>query len=126
MSERPRILVIEDDPPVATMIMNLLMRAKCDVVVEQTARKGIELAERGSFDLVTLDINLPDSNGFDVCRRLKRHPRLGGTPVVFVAGPWGNDLQHSFDVGAADHIAKPFEALGFASRILAHIKPAPK
>jgi DNA-binding response OmpR family regulator len=123
MSDKVRILVVEDDTPVAMMIMNLLTRAKCEVVVAQTAARGLQLAEKESFDLVTLDIHLPDLNGFDLCCRLKRNPRLSGTPIVFVSGPCGQDLQHSFDAGAVDHIAKPFEALDFASRLLRHINP---
>lgn len=118
-----KILVIEDDTPVAMMIASLLARAKCEVVVAQTAQTGLQLAEKEDFDLVTLDIHLSDSNGFDLCRRLKRNPRLRDTPVVFVSGPCGQDLQSGLDAGAADYIAKPFEALGFASRILSHINP---
>jgi DNA-binding response OmpR family regulator len=124
-----RILVIEDDTPVAMMIVNLLTRAKCEVVVAQTAAKGVQLAEKENFNLVTLDINLPDGNGVDLCRRLKANPRFSGIPIVFVSGPSGQDLQHGFDAGAADHIAKPFAALEFASRVLAHLhqpkKPVP-
>jgi DNA-binding response OmpR family regulator len=126
MREKTKILVVEDDMPVAMMIASLLTRAKCEVVVAQTAAEGVQLAERGAFNLVTLDIQLPDLNGFDLCRRLRRNPRLSGTPIIFVSGPCGQDLQRSFDAGAADHIAKPFEALGFASRILSHIKPPPR
>jgi DNA-binding response OmpR family regulator len=105
------------------MIAHLLTRAKCDVVVAQTAEKGVQLAEKGNFTLITLDIHLPDSNGFEVCTRLKKNPRLRETPIVFVSGPCGQDLQRSFDAGAADYIAKPFGALEFASRVLAHINP---
>jgi len=123
MNEKLRILVIEDDTPVAMMIVNLLTRAKCEVVVAQTARKGVQLAENENFDLVTLDILLPDGNGIDICRRLKANPHLCHTPIVFVSGPSGQDLQCGFDAGAADHIAKPFEALEFASRVLAHLNP---
>jgi len=123
MSKKVRILVVEDDTPVSMMIVNLLTRAKCEVVVAQTAKKGMQLAEKEIFDLVTLDILLPDGNGMDLCRRLKQNPRLCNTPVVFVSGPCGQDLQHGIDAGAADYIAKPFEALGFAPRVLSHLIP---
>ena len=121
MKSKVRILVIEHDTPVAMMIVNLLTRAKCEVVVAQTAEKGVQLAENGNFSLVTLDIQLPDGNGVSVCRRLKANPRLRDTPIVLFSGPCGQDLQCGFDAGAADYIAKPFGALGFASRVLAHI-----
>ena len=124
MNLKAKILIVEDDMPVAMMIAHLLTRAKCEVVVASTAKKGMQLAENGNFSLVTLDIHLPDSNGFEVCSRLKKNPRLRETPIVFVSGPCGQDLQRSIDAGAADYIAKPFETLEFASRILAHLNLA--
>jgi DNA-binding response OmpR family regulator len=123
MTGKPRILIVEDDTPVAMMIAYLLTRAKCEVAIARTAKKGMQLAEGGNFDLITLDVDLPDGNGFNVCSRLKEHPRLCDTPVVFVSARCLiEDQQHGLDVGAADYITKPFETFEFAPRLLSHIK----
>jgi DNA-binding response OmpR family regulator len=85
MSGMAKILIVEDDTPVAMMIAYLLTRAQCEVAFAHTAKKGMQLAEGGNFDLITLDVDLPDGNGFQLCSRLKEHLRLRDTPVVFVS-----------------------------------------
>jgi len=111
--------------PVAMMIAYLLTRAQCEVAFAHTAKKGMQLAEAGDFDLITLDVDLPDGNGFNLCGHLKAHPRLSGTPIVFVSARCCiEDQQHGLDVGAADYITKPFETFEFAPRLLSHIKRA--
>ncbi len=123
MSAKARILIVEDDTPVAMMIAYLLTRAKCEVEVAKTANEGMQMAEEGIFDLITLDVDLPDGSGFEICRKLKQRHISRHTPIVFISGrPCEKDRQHAFELGAMDFIAKPFDALGFASRLLSHIK----
>jgi DNA-binding response OmpR family regulator len=125
MNRVVKILIVEDDMPVAMMIAYLLTRAQCEVAFAHTAKKGMQLAEAGDFDLITLDVDLPDGNGFNLCGHLKAHPRLSGTPIVFVSARCCiEDQQHGLDVGAADYITKPFETFEFAPRLLSHIKRA--
>jgi len=119
-----KILIVEDDTPVALMIVFLLTRAGCETEVAATSKKAMQLAEAGNFDLITLDMDLPDGNGFNLCSRLKKHPRLCNTPVVFVSARCLiEDQQHGLELGAADYITKPFDASDFVSRILSHINP---
>jgi DNA-binding response OmpR family regulator len=115
-----KILLVEDDIPLAMLVVELL-RANGDVAVAATAKKAMQMAEEGDFDLIALDVDLPDDNGFNLCSRLKKHPRLCDTPVVFVSGhSCLEDQQHGLDVGAADYITKPFETFEFAPRLLSH------
>ena len=108
--------------PVAMMIAYLLTRAQCEVALARTVKKGMQLAEGGNFDLITLDVDLPDGNGFNLCSRLKEHPRLRDIPVVFVSARCLiEDQQHGLEVGAADYITKPFETFEFVPRLLSHI-----
>jgi DNA-binding response OmpR family regulator len=123
MSAKIKILIIEDEMPLALLMVNLLSRAGCEIEVATTAKKGMLLAEGGNFDLITLDVDLPDANGFKICILLKENPRLRDTPVVFVSGhSCLEDQQRGLELGAADYIEKPFDSLDFASRILFHIK----
>ncbi len=123
MAEKIKLLIVEGDTPVALMIVFLLTRAGCETEVATTGKKAMQLAEAGNFDLITLDVDLPDGNGFKLCSHLKQHPRLCDTPVVFVSARCLiEDQQHGLDVGAADYITKPVETFEFAPRLLSHIK----
>jgi len=118
-----RALVVDDQPPVATVIEGLLRRVGFDVAVAANGADAIVLARRHEFDVVTLDIDLPDMEGFDVCARLKEDFRFGCTPVIFVSGRLtAADRRRGAEVGGADFISKPFDAFTFVSRVLSHIK----
>jgi DNA-binding response OmpR family regulator len=123
MGDKARILVIEDEPGVSMMMVYLLTQAGCEAVTAWNAERGMRLAQDGKFDLITLEVDMPGMNGFEVCRQLKENPRSFDTPVVFVA--WRDSLedqQQGLELGAADYIIKPFDAQDFVSRILLHVK----
>jgi len=122
MNRKARILIVEDDTPLAMMMVSLLTRGGCDVQTAWNAEKAMRRAEDEDFDLITLDIDLPRTNGFEICSRLKENPRSCDTPIVFVSGrPHDVDRQRAFELGAVDYISKPFQTLEFVPRILSHI-----
>ena len=124
MSSKAKILVVEDEMPVAMMMTFLLTRAGCDVAAAWNAEKALQFAQNGGFDLITLDVNMPGMNGFELCRRLKQNPRLRETPVVFVSGQLGEEeVQRARELGTVDCIEKPFEPTDFIFRIISHAKP---
>ena len=122
---KPRILIVEDQMPVAMMMIFLLARAGCETEVATTGTNAMQKVQDGNFDLITLDADLPGGiSGFEVCRRLKENPFFQ-TPIVFVSGRCCiEDQQHGLDVGAADYITKPFETFEFAPRLLSHVRQA--
>jgi CheY-like chemotaxis protein len=123
MTANPKILIVEDEIPVAMMMVFLLTRAKIKTAVAATGKKAMLLAKNGNFDLITLDVDLPDGNGFEICSRLKENARLCDTPIVFVSGrPCEQDVRRGLEAGAVDYITKPFDALDFAPRLLSHIR----
>jgi DNA-binding response OmpR family regulator len=123
MNRKARILIVEDDIPVAMLMLFLLVRAGCEAETATTATKAMQMAEGGDFDLITLDVDLPDGNGFNLCSHLKENPRLRDTPIIFVSARSSlEDQQNGLDVGATDYITKPFEVFEFAPRILSHVK----
>lgn len=107
----------------AMMMVYLLTQAGCETEVATTGKKAMQMAETGKFDLITLDVDLPDGNGFKICSRLKENPHLHDTPVVFVSGrPTEECQERAVELGAVDYITKPFDAVDFAPRLLAFIK----
>jgi DNA-binding response OmpR family regulator len=117
-----RVLIVEDHIPVAMLMTSLLARAGIETEAATTGQKALQMAADGHFALITLDVDLPDVCGFEVCRRLKENPFFQ-TPVVFVSGrPTEENQKRGLEVGAVDFIAKPFSANEFTQRLLSHIE----
>lgn len=115
-------MVVEDELPLAMMMVHLLTRAGCDVEMAPTGRKGLELAQEIQFDLITLDIDLPDANGFEVCRELKQRHFYRDIPVVMVSGRSPEEsMEQTMEVGAVDFISKPFDVTEYIFRIISHL-----
>jgi DNA-binding response OmpR family regulator len=105
------------------MMVFLLTRAGCDAQTALDAEKALRLAQTEMFDLITLDVEMPGINGFELFQRLKQIPHLKETPVVFVSGRATiENQQHALDLGAADFIEKPFDTQDFLSRILSLVE----
>jgi CheY-like chemotaxis protein len=124
MNERkPRILVVEDCPDVVRLMTLILKKAGCEVAVAQTGEEGLRRALEESFDVITLDVDLPLMNGFDVCRLVKLQPRLRDTPIVFVSGrALDEDRRYALELGAAGFLAKPFDAQSLVKVVLSKVR----
>lgn len=124
MSSKAKILVVDDEIPVATMMAFLLTRVGCEVKTALNVEKALSLVQTERFDLITLDIDMPGVNGFELFLRLKQIPHLAETPMVFVSGRATiENQQYALDeLGAADFIEKPFSASDFVSRILSVVE----
>ena len=123
MNDKVKILVVDDQMAVVTMMRFLLTRAGCETQGALDAEKALRLAQTQVFDLITLDLEMPNLNGFDLFKRLKEIPHLAETPIVFVAGNASiENQQRGLDLGAADFIEKPFDTQDFISRILSLVE----
>ncbi len=102
-----RILVVEDDLMLSTGLCFELDTAGYITQAAYNCKKAEYLVKQEAFSLVILDVNLPDGNGFDLCRKVKEtHPEL---PVIFLtAKDLEEDVLSGYDLGAEDYITKPF------------------
>jgi CheY-like chemotaxis protein len=122
MTGKTKILIVEDEAPVAVTMSFLLTRAGCETAMASTRDEAIQMTQNSRFDLITLDVNMPGINGFILCAELKQNPRLRHIPIVFVSGRCSlEDQQRGLDVGAVDYITKPF-GTELVPRLLSHIK----
>jgi DNA-binding response OmpR family regulator len=125
MSDKPKILIIEDQPDILQMMAFVLADASCEVQTAQSGNEGMQLARQPEIDLIVLDIDLPDISGFEICRRLKEDPGVSGIPVIFVTGRFCEvSRRRGLALGAADYIEKPFDISHFVRRILFHVESA--
>ncbi|MGB8371197.1 MAG: response regulator [Verrucomicrobiia bacterium] len=123
MKTKTKILVVDDQMSVVTMMRFLLTRAGCETQGALDAKTALRLAQTRVFDLITLDLEMPSLNGFELFKRLKEIPQLAETPIVFVAGNASiENQQRGLDLGAADFIEKPFDTQDFISRILSLVE----
>ena len=102
-----KVLVIEDDLDVAKLIKLHLAGDGRDVLIVQQGSKALEMAQREHPDLITLDILLPDADGFAVLEELKSNPATREIPVIVVSVL--PDREESLRLGATDYVAKPID-----------------
>lgn len=123
ISIRPKVLVVEDEIKMLATIMLLLDRSGFDVSGGQTGAEAIQLCRREEFDLVILDVSLPDKSGYEVCAWLREDFRFNRTPIVFISSFWSeSDRQRACELGAADCIDKALDGPAFVQRIARHLK----
>ena len=110
MSESPlKVLIIEDEPDLALTLKYNLQKAGYEVATELTGGGGLVKSETFLPDLVLLDLMLPDTSGFEVCRALKANPLTKHAPVVMLTARGEEvDRVRGFEVGAEDYVLKPF------------------
>ena len=125
IKNKPRILVIEDEPGVSDVLSLVLNGGGFDVCIAATGGDGLRLAEKQTYDLVLCDIDLPDMDGFEICRRLKQNPELRPIPIILMSGRLaeGNEAQ-GLVLGAVDYLSKPFRAKTVLDKVSTHIRAA--
>ena len=116
-----RVLLVEDDPTTAKSIELMLSHASLNVYTTDLGEEGIDLAKLYDYDLILLDLNLPDMNGHEVLRQL-RVARVD-TPILILSGDDDTDSKlRGFGFGADDYLTKPFHREELIARIHAIIR----
>ena len=118
-----RILMIDDDGRLAGMVSDYLGGAGFRVTVAGTARDGEALLKREAFDVVILDLMLPDVGGLEICRRLKQWPETRELPIVMVTAKGEEtDIVTGLEIGADDYVVKPFSPRILMARVRAVLR----
>lgn len=117
-----KILVVDDDILAARLMCLALGRAGWEPKVAEHPLRALEILEREHFDAILLDVLMPDLDGFEVCRRLRRMARHEATPVIFVTSM--DDFENrtkGLECGGNDFIGKPFLPVELAVKVLNNI-----
>jgi DNA-binding response OmpR family regulator len=110
------ILVVEDDPTVRTLVKAILEHKGNSVSIAETAEEGEKLAFSDGFDMIVLDLRLPDGNGYDVCANIREQGIV--TPVLVLSAEHETDVKIKvLNVGADDYLTKPFNSEELMARI---------
>jgi two-component system response regulator RegX3 len=118
-----RVLVVEDDETMRTLVGDVCRREHYDLLEAATGEQGLQLATGDEPDLVLLDWVLPDMSGIDVCRELRRRGAI--CPILMLTGRTSKvDVVVGLQVGADDYITKPVDIHELAARLSAHLRRA--
>jgi two-component system, OmpR family, KDP operon response regulator KdpE len=120
-----RILVVDDELSIRTLLARVLSREGFEVALAATGREGLELTLRQKPDLVILDLNLPDLDGEEVCRKIRENPLIGNTPVLILTGKSTQGLSvRCLNGGADNYLSKPFDIEDMTAHIRALLRRA--
>jgi DNA-binding response OmpR family regulator len=120
VESRPRILFVEDERSISEPFSHALEREGFEAVVAATAAEALRLAESVDPDLVLLDLMLPDGDGRDVCREIRRHSDI---PIIMLtARGTETDRIVGLELGADDYVVKPFSGPEVIARIRAVLR----
>ncbi len=116
----PRILVVDDEPAVTDLLVYNLRKAHYEALVAADGREALRLARSAAPDLILLDLMLPEIDGLDVCRELRK---TSAVPIIMItARDEEIDRVVGLELGADDYVAKPFSVRELLARIKAVLR----
>lgn len=121
--DAPKILIVDDDPACIEVLLQLLSYERVQLQASRDGASALSLARSWQPDLILLDVEMPEVNGYDVCHLLKQDPATTGITVLFVTGM--SDVQDEtkgLQLGAVDYIVKPFEFSVLKARVRNHLE----
>lgn len=118
-----KILVIEDDSDLFALLKYNVEKEGFGFSGSQTGRDALKLCRQVRPDLILLDIMLPDSDGLDICKDIRKDPDLAATPIIFLtARASETDRIVGLELGANDYVVKPFFIRELIARIKSHFR----
>jgi len=120
--ERSQVVIIDDQPANLRLLMNVLESHNYDVRAFPTGALALEGMKYVLPDLILLDIQMPEMNGYQVCEHLKANPETQDIPVLFISAlDEAFDKVQAFEKGGVDYITKPFQAEEVLARVATHL-----
>lgn len=117
------VLIVEDEPEIADLIRFHAERDGFDARVARSGSEALEAVKQRVPDVVSLDIMLPDLDGLEVCRRLKRDPETATLPIVIVSAKGEEaEVVAGLELGADDYVTKPFSPRVLMARLKAVLR----
>ena len=120
MTEQKKILIVEDDADIRMVEEAYLTAAGFQTETCPNGMQAVSMVERGSYDLVLLDLMLPGMDGYEVCRRIREQVEI---PILMVSARTETvDKVRGFGIGADDYITKPFDPAELVARVHANLR----
>ncbi|MFW5710480.1 MAG: diguanylate cyclase [Spirochaetota bacterium] len=117
------ILIVDDNAQNIQLVASHLKKEGYQISFSQTGRDVLNKIENASFDLILLDIMMPEMDGFEICTRVREHPEYKEVPIIFLTAKIDKEsIVKGFEVGAVDYILKPFHGAELLARIRTHLE----
>ena len=111
------ILIVDDEPDIITLISRYAKRDGYEVVTAEDGRQAIEACQKEDFDIIIMDVMMPDTDGFTACKKIKEFKDI---PVIMLSARGTEfDKLFGFEVGVDDYVTKPFSPMELMARIKA-------
>lgn len=122
-TKNKRVLIIEDDPFIADVYVLKLESEGYDVETAEDGMKGLSMLKNNKYDIILLDILMPNLDGFKVLEQIKMRPDISKVPVIILTNlSQKKDIQKGIDLGASDYIIKtkftPTEVVKTIAKVL--------
>ena len=121
--KKPLILIVDDTTKNIQVLGNMLYSKGYNISVATSGKEALESVKAKTPDLILLDIQMPEMDGFEVCKNLKSNPSTKEIPVIFLTAVTDPEkIVHGFELGAVDYITKPLNPAELFMRVATHIE----
>jgi two-component system sensor histidine kinase/response regulator len=117
-----KILIVDDISKNIQILGNILAQRNYNIAYAQSGTEALKICEMQHFDLILLDIMMPEMDGYEVCARLKDNPKTKEIPIIFLTAKADMEsIVKGFDVGGQEYITKPFNSAELLARVQTHL-----
>jgi two-component system, sensor histidine kinase and response regulator len=121
--DRPKVLLVDDKTQNLILIKKILQPLNLDIYIANNGKEAIKRVKEVDFDMILLDIVMPDIDGYDVCREIRNSPREKDLSILFMSAlRTQEDKIKGFESGADDYIVKPLYEKEVLARVQLHLK----
>jgi len=122
MNTKGRILIIDDNAKNLQVLANILNENNYDIEIGISGLDVFNWLENERFDLLLLDVMMPDISGFEVCKKIRENQQYDLMPIIFISAKTDSDsMVEGFNLGGQDYISKPFDVSELLARVKTHI-----
>ena len=123
METNSKILIVDDIPKNIQMAMNILKNEGYKMFYAKSGQMVLDLVDEHSFDLILLDIMMPDISGFEVCIGLKNNNKTKDIPIIFLSGKNSSqDISQAYESGGIDYVVKPFITIELITKVNSYVR----
>ncbi|MBN1182541.1 MAG: hybrid sensor histidine kinase/response regulator [Bacteroidales bacterium] len=117
-----KILIVDDNPKNIQVLGNILSERNYDIEYAQDGLEAIEMVKSENFDLILMDVMMPEMNGYDACISIKKLKDKADIPLIFLTAKTDEEsIVYGFECGGADYVTKPFKTTELMARIETHL-----
>jgi len=123
MQKKYEILIVDDVSENIKVAISILKNEDYNFSYALDGKQAVEVLKTKRFDIILLDVMMPNIDGFQLCKIIKNSPAIEDTPIIFVTAKVDiESIQKGFELGAVDYVTKPFQSIELKSRVANHLE----